>query len=102
MELKKTLKELQDLYKLEPKLRDLYVEGSSDANFFRWYLKTRGVNGVGVYPVDVLDIPENIVRNYSLPLGSAKGRLIALSYELANTSASGHVMCIGRSRLRLA
>ena len=52
------------------------------------------MNEVSVYSVDVVDIPEDIVRNYSLPLGSAKGRLIALSCELANTAASDRVMCI--------
>ena len=91
---KRTLEELKVLYKFEPKLRDLYVEGSSDANFFRWYLNSCGVNEVTVYTVDVLDIPKDIVRNHSLPTGSAKGRLIALSCELAKTPAADCIMCI--------
>ena len=91
---KKKLEELLALYQLEPKLRDLYVEGSSDANFFSWYLNTCGINEVGVYSVDDFDIPKDIVLSHSLPSGSTKGRLIALSCELANTPNSERVMCI--------
>lgn len=90
----KKLKELHALYQLEPELRDIYVEGSSDVNFFRWYLNTCGIKGVDIYPVDDLDIPEDIVLRHSLPRGSNKWRLVALSYELANTPASDCVMCI--------
>lgn len=94
MELRRTLEELHTLYDLEPELRDLYVEGTSDTCFFRWYLSSSGVTGIGVYPVDVLDIPAAVVSKHSLPEGSNKGRLIALSYELADSPASGRVMCI--------
>lgn len=94
MEQKRTLKELQVLYEFEPELRDLYVEGPTDANFFRWFLETCGVYEVTVYSIDVLDVPEDIVRKHSLSPGSAKGRLIALSCELASTAASDCVLCI--------
>lgn len=94
MELKKTLEELRALYELEPEVRDLYVEGTSDAWFFRWYLTACGIESVGVYSVDVLDVPDALVARHSLPAGSNKARLVALSCELADTPASERVICI--------
>lgn len=94
MELRRTLEEIHTLYKLEPELRDLYVEGHTDAHFFRWYLNSRGITAVSVYPADQLDVPEEILKKHSLQKCSSRGRLLAFSYELANSPASQRVFCI--------
>ncbi len=94
MELRRTLEEVRTLYQMEPELRDLYVEGFVDQNFFHWYLERQGFDKVGVYPIQLIDVPSEILTRYSLPTGSNKSRLIALSHELATSPFSARVMCI--------
>ncbi|MBU1633336.1 hypothetical protein KJ762_02365, partial [bacterium] len=94
MELRRTLEEIHALYQVEPELRDLYVEGSSDKCFFDWYIESTGEANVTVYPIELIDIPDEILQKHSLPSGSNKARLIALSYEVASSPAAAGVMCI--------
>jgi len=79
---------------MEPKIRDLYVEGFVDENFFKWYLSRQGLETIGVYPVEIIDVPNEILLRHSLPIGSNKSRLIALSHELSICPFSTQVMCI--------
>jgi len=94
MELRRTLEEIHALYQVEPELRDLYVEGASDKCFFDWYIEITGQQTTAVYPIDLIDIPDEILLKHSLPSGSNKARLIALSYEVAVSPAASGVMCI--------
>lgn len=94
MELRRTIDELRTLYQMEPEIRDLYVEGFVDENFFKWYLRRQGLETIGIYPVEFIDVPNEILLRHSLPIGSNKSRLIALSHELAVCPFFSRVMCI--------
>jgi len=72
--------ELAETYRLEPTVRDLFVEGARDRAFFEWYLassKTRA------RPVDVVDVPAQVVQRHGQE-NSNRGRVVALALEMAN------------------
>ncbi len=95
MDLKRTLEEVYTLYGLEPGLRDIFVEGTGDKFFFDWYLRRKEITNVSVYPIELIDISDEILAKYALPTASNRSRIIALSFELTNRLAVGHrVMCI--------
>lgn len=95
MEQRRTLEEVYRLYSLEPDLRDVYVEGSSDKYFVDWYLHRKDIKNVTVYNVDLIDIPDEILAKHTLPVGSNRSRVIALSCELAGRQAEQRrVLCV--------
>lgn len=95
MDQKRTLDELNTLYALEPEVCDIYVEGSTDRYFVEWFLRRKGYNHVTVYPIDVVEIPPEVLAASHLPAGSNRAKVIALSYELAQQQVDKRpVMCI--------
>ena len=70
MELKRTLEEVGALYRREPDLRDIFVEGSADKCFFDWYLHRKALTKISVYEIKHIDIPDEILLRHSLPIGS--------------------------------
>lgn len=75
---KRQLAELFALYRLEPTLRDVYVEGPEDKTFLEIVLRQCGVDdSVNVYWVDTIDLPD------SNAVGGCRGRVIALSQAVA-------------------
>jgi hypothetical protein len=81
-EIKRRLEEVKALYELEPCLRDLYVEGPSDLYIMTWFL--RGVNrrDVHVYPIDFIELPEQMSAAHGLDTHSNRNKVILLSEEL--------------------
>ena len=95
MDQRRTLDEVNALYDLEPEVCDVYVEGNSDKCFVDWYLRKKGYRNVTVYPIEVIEIPEDVVTRNHLPTGSNRSRVIALSHELTKQHATKkRVMCI--------
>jgi hypothetical protein len=95
MDQKRTIDELNTLYELEPDIRDVYVEGTTDKHFVDWYLRRKGHNNVTVYPIDVIEIPQDILISNNLSVGSNRAKVVALSYELVRQQAvPRRVMCI--------
>jgi hypothetical protein len=82
MNQKRTLDELCAMYVLEPELRDIFVEGCSDERFVKWYLRANGATAASVYSIDLIDIPDAILRQHDLSIGSNRSQLIALANEL--------------------
>ncbi len=77
---RRTLEELRVLHvDLERTLRDVYVEGRSDASFVRWYLKSSGLHTTGVYAID----DRASISNYEVTAAGGeigpRGRVIALA-----------------------
>jgi len=83
MDNRKNIDELIALYSLEPTLKDIYVEGSSDKELIDWVLSANNVQGVGIYLIDIVNVDESILNRYGLDTGSNRSRIIALSAELA-------------------
>jgi hypothetical protein len=95
MEERRTLKELLTLYDLEPSLVDIYVEGEMDKGIIMWYLKRISKPDVGVYTIDVVDIPDLILDRHGLTSHSNRSRVLALSAELHSRFPSNlRVLCV--------
>jgi hypothetical protein len=95
MDLRRTIEELSSLYGLEPELRDVFVEGTTDKAFLDWYVRRKRWPNVFVYPIDLVEVPDSLLESYGLPLRSKRSRVIALSLELARLlPVRGCVMCI--------
>lgn len=82
MTIKRKLCEIIALYKFEPDLKDIYVEGCFDRHILEWFLSNNNVNNVRVYNIDQFEIPDEILLKYNLCVGSNRSRVIALSSEL--------------------
>src|SRR5882724_3058764 len=95
MDEKRTLEEVAAIYNLEPQLKDIFVEADSDRFFLEWFLDRKGVFAVTVYAIDLIDIPDEILRKYNLPSHSNRSRVVALSCELATRCLhSLKVLCV--------
>ena len=95
MDQKRTLDEISALYDLEPQVCDVYVEGTTDKYFVDWYLRRKGYNNVTVYPIDLIEVPQDVLIRNHLPTGSNRAKVVALSHELARQhTRKRRVMCI--------
>lgn len=81
---RRELSEIIARYTAEPQLRgDIYVEGSSDKRFLDWFLDWAGSRGTAVYEIRTVNVPESILDERCLPLGSNRSRVLALAQVLA-------------------
>ena len=80
---RRKIEELAELYKLHPDLRDIYVEGSRDVNFFRWFLGQTNGQGIVVYEISTVEIPVHLIDQYNLA-NNNRGRVIALAFLVAS------------------
>ncbi len=95
MDLKRTINEITTIYSFEPDIKDIYVEGTIDKHFIDWYLHRKGLNDITVYPIDLIDIPIEILNAHELPTNSYRSQVIAFSIELSKRTFSHcQVMCI--------
>jgi hypothetical protein len=53
---KQRLVELVAKYKLEPSLRDLYVEGKGEICFLTWFFKKIAREDICIFPIDAVEI----------------------------------------------
>lgn len=91
---RRTIKELIARYRLEPSIREVFVEGTSDASLLRWVLADDG-RRISITPIDMVDVPYDLLTRYDLSDGN-RGRTLALGLELdASThSNASSVRCI--------
>jgi hypothetical protein len=59
---RRTLPELAFIYEREPDRRDIYVEGPFDASVVSWFTHECSINGVAVYPISSVEIPDDELR----------------------------------------
>jgi hypothetical protein len=78
---RRSIEELVNLYRLEPTLRDIFVEGSSDRLLAEWFLQENNARAATVKEVDFIEIPANLVAAAGLE-NNNRGRLVALAREL--------------------
>lgn len=91
----RTLDEILALYQLEPSLKDVYVEGESDRRFLSWFLGQSSRTQVEVYTIDVVDIPEPVLKKYGLLKHSRRSKVLALAAELGSQFKAGlSVVCV--------
>lgn len=90
-ERRQQLDELVSRYKLlRPKLRDIYVEGSSDKNLLEWFLREKGQRDFSIYEIDTVDIPAEKLQELGVS-NNNKGRIIALALELERRLSPLHL-----------
>lgn len=87
--------ELINRYRLEPKLRDVFVEGRSDATVIERFLRIHNLPDVTVYQISTVEISAKRVLDSGQPDGK-RGRVIFLAFELAKNlpSHSKVVTCV--------
>ena len=90
---RRTIEELQARYDYEPTIRDIYVEGFFDVDVIRWFLDCIQPTDVEVYPIETVDIPNDLPDGFS-PKGGNRTRVIRLANALENTVPEGRVVCI--------
>ncbi len=77
---RKKLEELIARYRLEPVIRDVFVEGRSDTNLISRFLRSRHLHNVVVYEISSVEIPPQALANVAQP-DSARGRIIFLAFH---------------------
>jgi hypothetical protein len=80
---RRTVEELVALYSLEPEVKDVFAEGYSDQTILRWFIDAAfsGSSNVGVYPIDEIDVPVEVLAKHGLNTGN-RSEVIALCLEL--------------------
>ena len=93
--IRRTIQEIIAIHQLEPKLRDVYVEGNNDCQLITWFFgEIRNVNIV-ILAIALIEVPDELVENHGLNTGSNRSRVIALAYELHESGISASkVKCI--------
>jgi len=89
---RRKIDEIKTRYRLEPELRDYYVEGSFDKEIFS-AIKENVDQDVKLYEIDSIEIPAEILERHNLTSGN-KQRVIALAKELADINKNLHFRCI--------
>ena len=82
-----TIRELISRYKLEPSLRDVYVEGSKDRSLLSWYCASNGMRDVSVREIDTVEVPSSLIVARGLRPGR-RGAVITLGLELCEAFGS--------------
>jgi hypothetical protein len=85
---RRTIEELEAIYSLEESFRDVYVEGSTDQSFFRWFLDQSGLKATRVYVVEDIEISAEAVTALGLDIGN-RGRVVALAHALERIAGGG-------------
>src|SRR6266853_4141977 len=80
----RTLDEIVALYRLEPQLQDIYVEGNKDRSFIEWFLHVQGLRDVVVKDIGCVDVPAEMVLARKLE-DNQRGRVITLAYFLEDS-----------------
>ena len=68
-------------YRLEPTIRDVFVEGPADHRIVGWALQASGCRDAAVLEIDAVEVPPDVLRRHSLT-GGARQKVQALAWEL--------------------
>lgn len=90
--------ELIALHRRERGMQEVFVEGNEDQGFFREFLVAFEFRDVGVYPIDTVDVPTELVLKLGLPDGN-KGRVVALAALLEGQVSCSDLVCVADTDL---
>lgn len=92
---RRTVDEIVTRYMLEPELKDVFVEGTHDKYFVEWYLRSKGIKEVSVYPIGEVEVPDELLNERKLPTHSNRSRVIELATQLSEQLPHAlHVLCL--------
>jgi len=83
--------ELRVKYSLEPTLRDVFVEGKTDEEFYGWFLRTSGNTSCRVLRVSLVEIPFEMLESEGLP-DNNRGRAILLARRFSETRCATSIV----------
>lgn len=83
VDIKQSLDEVRVRYKLEPSLKDVYVEGTSEVNILRWFFDKKKKKDIYIYHIDSVEIPAYSYERVGLRTGSNRNKVVVLSEELS-------------------
>jgi hypothetical protein len=66
---RRKLSEVVERLRREPQVRELYVEGIYDRDFYRSALTYFGVDDVHVYPIETIEVPDELLQELQLTRG---------------------------------
>lgn len=91
---RRTIEEVRIRLKLEPSIKEVYVEGVFDRDLYRWGLRKMHCQDVVIYPIATVEVPIEIVEKYGFTSGERQ-RLLALAHELeAGGDFKKSVLCV--------
>lgn len=79
---KRTIRELVAIHRLEERLHDIIVEGTTDKTLIEWFLKENRRVGFVVYEIGVFEVEAQRVLAHGLE-DNNRGRVIALALDVA-------------------
>jgi hypothetical protein len=79
--LRRTIQDLIARYKLEPTLRDVYVEGVFDQRLLRLFFREIKCDRPTVNVIDLVEVPDAILAKYSMTRGE-RSELLVLANEI--------------------
>ena len=90
------LDEILALYKLEPSLKDIYVEGEDDAKIMRWFLQRNGQCGISVHEIHIVEIPVPLFHECDLNASCTRDHVVLFSEKLHQVlpGAGRRVRCV--------
>lgn len=91
--MRRTIPELLVRYKLEPSLRDVYVEGEFDRDILTSALSGSDSWSFAIYPIDCVDITQADLEECGLTEGN-KQRLIALASKISRVGEHANYLCL--------
>lgn len=91
---RRTLHDVKVRLQKEPSIREMYVEGLYDRDFFKWILEKLGCNDVKVYPISVLDVSNDLVMQLGLTSGDRQRVQTAANAFSENFDLHGRLLFI--------
>jgi hypothetical protein len=85
---RRLINELVAMYKLEPTIRDVFVEGPFDRSLVDWFLSEGGAEDVSVHEIDSVHVPADLVETAGFAQNN-RGRLLALAREIQSDMVAG-------------
>jgi hypothetical protein len=86
--IRRTIPELVAKYRLNPAIREVYVEGEFDRRVIRWYLNSKHLRDVAVVRVEMVEVPAEVLAQHGLSDGQ-KSRVVGLGMVLSGMCGAG-------------
>ena len=90
---KRSIQELRMRYKLEPHLKDIYVEGKFDKDLLTAVFALNNIHDRIVYDINSVNVPSEIMIEENLTSGN-KQRVICLARKTSNLSPDCNFRCL--------
>lgn len=94
---RREISEIIEIASREAGIVSLFVEGNFDRDIFEKYVREKGLDQFfSVYPIDTIDVPDQILAELGFGLSSNKARVMALASAVSRASQDviSRVFCV--------